>query len=68
MRIHDSMGRIKMAFSSFAGYVRGLRRGQGEGAKKATGSERRKSVQLALYIVILVLVNIAAMTLKLRCD
>lgn len=38
------------------------------GSEAGPGPERRRSVQLALYIVIIILINLVSMTLNFRCD
>jgi ABC-2 type transport system permease protein len=62
MKIHDIMNTLKGRIDPILSYVRG------GGPKAAGGSERRKDVQIILYIVIIVLINLVSLTLNTRCD
>ncbi len=68
MTMQNITERIRGSLARVAGLLRrggGSPGGEGRGAGR---SKRRKNIQLALNIVILVLINVAAMTLKFRCD
>jgi ABC-2 type transport system permease protein len=62
MKIQDIMNIIKGWFASVEAYVRG------RGPEQGKGPEHRKNVQLILYIVIIVLINLVSLTLNSRCD
>jgi ABC-type uncharacterized transport system involved in gliding motility auxiliary subunit len=62
MKIHDILNMIGARVDQIVSYVRG------GGPKGVGGPERRKNVQLILYIVIIVLINLVSLTLNSRCD
>jgi len=62
MNIHDIMNTLKGWIDPTVSYVRG------RSPEAAGGSGRRRDVQLLLYIVIIVLINLVSLTLNSRCD
>ena len=62
MNIHNIMKKIKGWVDPIVSYVRGRR------PEAAGGSGRRRDVQLILYIVIIVLINLVSLTMNSRCD